>query len=53
MSQNKVMETSARSIERVKEGVIEGAFNHNFKNIYYHNKSTYHKLRETKNNLNT
>jgi hypothetical protein len=29
------------------------ASNHNFKNAYYHNKSTHHKLGETTNKLNT
>jgi hypothetical protein len=44
--------SSDTSLQYVKLRLVR-ATNHNFKNSYYHNKSTHHKLGETNNKLNT
>jgi hypothetical protein len=44
--------SSDTRLQHVKSRLVR-ATNHNFKNPYYHNKSTHHKLGETNNTLNT
>jgi hypothetical protein len=44
--------SSDTCLQSVKSRLLR-ASNHNFKNSYYHNKSTQHKLGETNNKLNT